>query len=312
MKDNLGREINYLRVSVTQRCNLNCVYCGCENPDTDEMTPGEIEKAVRAFAKLGINKVRLTGGEPLVRRDITEIADRIHRIDGIEKLVITTNGVRLFELAQELKNVGIDAVNVSLDSLDGENYKKMTGRDALSDVLKGIDKAIECGIKRIRINSVLIRDFNDMEAGNLIYYAKDRNVDVRFIELMPFSEAESNEKLIVKADELLNRFSFLKPVESTKTDSVAKYYEADGFKGKIGFITPVSDKFCSRCNRVRLLSNGNIRPCLGYEKTYGIRGILDDEEKLLSVIGEAIRSKPAGHNFECAYGNVHAMNKIGG
>ncbi|MCQ2462633.1 MAG: GTP 3',8-cyclase MoaA [Clostridia bacterium] len=312
MKDNLGREINYLRVSVTQRCNLNCVYCGCENPDRDEMTADEIEKAVRAFAKLGINKVRLTGGEPLVRNDITEIACRLRKTDGIKKLVLTTNGVRLFELAQELKAAGVDAINVSLDSLDRENYKKMTGRDALPDVLRGIDRAIECGIKKIRINSVLIRGFNDMQADNLIYYAKDRNVDVRFIELMPFSDAGNNEKLIVKADEILKRFPFLTPVEGTMAQSVAKYYEAEGFKGKIGFITPVSDKFCSQCNRIRLLSTGKIRPCLGYDTTYDIREYLNDEEKLLSVIEKAISSKPAGHNFECAYGNVHAMNKIGG
>lgn len=310
MKDNYGREINYLRVSVTQRCNLNCVYCGSEKPDTDEMTAEEIINIVSAFSKVGINKVRLTGGEPLVRKDIAQIASGIKRTDGIKKLVITTNGVGLFEKAEELKNAGIDAVNVSLDSLDRERYEKITGRDVLGEVIKGIDRASE--IMPVRINSVLIRGENDSEAENLIYFAKDRRVDVRFIELMPFSSTGENEKLIIKADEILNAFPFLKPAKPKKENSVAKYYEADGFLGKIGFITPVSDKFCESCNRIRLLSNGKIRPCLGHEETYDIRKYIGDEERLIEEIKKAILSKPVGHNFECAYGNSHAMNKIGG
>ena len=314
MKDNLGRNINYLRLSVTQRCNLNCLYCGSECPDMNEMTADEIRQAVEAFALCGIDKVRLTGGEPLVRSDIAEIAEKISRIDGIKKLVLTTNGVNLKKYAVDLKKAGVSAVNVSIDSLDSENYKRITGRDCLADVLDGLDEAENAGLK-LRVNAVLIRGENDGEAESLINLARNRKIDVRFIELMPFSDTGKNEKLIVKGDEILKQFNFLKPVEMKKKSfeqSVARYYEADGFKGQIGLITPVSEKFCDECNRIRLLSDGKIKPCLGHETTYDLRPFFGDREKMLEVIKEAILSKPKGHEFNCGYGNTHAMNKIGG
>lgn len=311
MKDNLGREINYLRISVTQRCNLSCVYCGSEKPCVDEMTPDEIERIVKIFALYGINKVRITGGEPLVRDDIAKIVSKIKKISGIEKIVLTTNGVRLFEYASALKKAGVSAVNVSLDSLDRENYKSLTGTDALQKVLDGIERAEQCSLK-VRINSVLIRGKNEKEAGALIALAKDRNIDVRFIELMPFSKETDNEGLIIKGREILEKFSFLKPVETKKEQSVAKYYEADGYKGRIGLITPVSENFCSSCNRIRLLSDGKLRPCLGHEETFDLREYFDDEEKMSQIIKQAVLSKPTGHEFSCGYGKTHAMNKIGG
>lgn len=312
MKDNYGREINYLRVSLTQRCNLNCIYCGSEKPDTNELTVEEITKIVTAFSKVGITKVRLTGGEPLMRKDISQIIKSIKSISGINKVVLTTNGVGLAEKAQLLKDSGLDAINISLDSLDRENYKKLTGRDSLESVLSGIDKALAIGLQPIRINSVLIRGQNDSEAKALINLAKVRKVDVRFIELMPFSETGENDRLIIKADEILERYAFLSPVENQRDTSVARYYTADDFKGRIGFITPVSDKFCHKCNRIRLLSDGKLKPCLGHNEVFDLIGCIDDEEKLQSEIIKAIKSKPLGHNFECAYGNLHAMNKIGG
>ena len=314
MKDNLGRNINYLRLSVTQRCNLNCIYCGSECPDMNEMTADEIRQAVEAFALCGIDKVRLTGGEPLVRADIAEIAEQISGIDGIKKLVLTTNGVNLKKYAADLKNAGVSAVNVSIDSLDRENYKRITGRDCLLQVLEGLDEAEKVGLK-LRVNAVLVRGENDGEAEKLINLARDRKIDVRFIELMPFSDAGKNEKLIIKGDEILKKFDFLKPVEMKKKvfeQSVARYYEADGFKGQIGLITPVSEKFCDECNRVRLLSDGKIKPCLGHDETYDLRPCFGDREKMLEVIKTAILSKPKGHEFNCGYGNTHAMNKIGG
>ena len=314
MKDRFGREINYLRLSVTQRCNLNCLYCGAECPDINEMTVDEIRQAVEAFALCGINKVRLTGGEPLVRSDIAEIAAVINRTDGIKKTVITTNGVSLKKYAAELKEAGVSAVNVSIDSLDRENYKRITGRDCLTQVLEGLDEAEKVGLK-LRINAVLIRGENDSEAEHLISLARDRKIDVRFIELMPFSDAGKNEELIIKGDELLERFNFLKPVKINKNgfeQSVARYYEADGFKGQIGLITPVSEKFCDECNRIRLLSDGKVKPCLGHDEIYDLRPFFGDREKLVEEIKNAILSKPKGHEFNCGYGNTHAMNKIGG
>ena len=313
MIDSFGRKINYLRVSVTQRCNLNCVYCGTQSPDYNELTPNEILKIVNAFAKCGIDKVRLTGGEPLVRSDIAEIASKLRTVETIKKLVLTTNGVLLKKYAYSLKEAGVSAVNISLDSLNREKYKEITGADCLNSVIEGIDAAQKAGLK-VRINSVLIKGKNDGEAESLIELAKDRNIDVRFIELMPFSDTGDNKNLIVTGRELAEKFDFLRPVKADNgfEQSVAKYYEADGYKGKIGFISPVSSKFCNECNRIRLLSDGKIRPCLGYDKSYDVMPYIDDENRLEEEIKKIIYSKPSGHSFSCEYGSMRAMNKIGG
>ncbi len=314
MKDNFGRNINYLRLSLTQRCNLNCLYCGAECPDTDEMTVNEIRQTVEAFALCGIDKVRLTGGEPLLRSDIVEIAAAVSGSDGVKKTVLTTNGTGLKKYARGLKDAGVSAVNVSIDSLDRENYRRITGRDCLPQVLEGLEEAERVGLK-LRVNAVLIRGENDGEAKTLINLAKDRKIDVRFIELMPFSDTGKNERLIVKGNEIIQNFDFLKPVELKKKgfeQSVARYFTADGFKGQVGLITPVSEKFCDECNRIRLLSDGKIKPCLGHEETYDLRPYFGNREKMLEMIKTAILSKPKGHEFNCGYGNTHAMNKIGG
>ncbi len=311
MLDSFGRDVNYLRVSVTQRCNLNCLYCGAAAPEGRELTEDEIVTIVAACAGVGVTKVRLTGGEPLLRRDIAEIAARLRALPGIQKLGITTNGVLLSEQAAALREAGIDAVNVSLDTLDAAEYRRLTGADVLGSVLDGIDAALAAGFRRVRVNSVLIRGENEDAAERLIALAKDRPVDVRFIELMPFSESGKNEALVIPAAELLARFPFL--VSATEREvGVAKYYTAAGYAGRIGFIAPVSDKFCAACNRLRLLSTGELRPCLGYEKTFDLNPVLHDPAKLEATIRAAILSKPIGHNFACAYGSMHAMNKIGG
>lgn len=316
MIDSFGRNINYLRVSVTKRCNLNCTYCGAECEKDSELSAEETEKLVRAFAKLGITKVRLTGGEPLLRSDICEIAGRIGRIYGIKKLAITTNGVLLSKYAERLKEAGVNAVNISLDTTDKEQYKKITGFDLLDKVYEGIDEAERVGLSPIRLNAVLIRGENDDQAEKLINIAKDRKIDVRFIELMPFSDEGENESLVVKGEEILKAFPFLKECEGKgKSDfekSVAKYYSAENFKGRIGFITPVSDKFCSECNRIRLLSDGKVRPCLGNSEVFDLMPYIDDEELLLKKAEEAILAKPTEHKFSCSYGHSHGLNKIGG
>ncbi len=316
MIDSYGRKINYLRVSVTKRCNLNCTYCGasCEKAE-GELTAPQIEKIVRAFADFGITKVRLTGGEPLVRADICDIAGRINSIDGIKKLAITTNGIRLRELAAPLKRAGINAVNISLDTTDKEQFKEITGSDMLHRVFEGIDECEKVGLSPIRLNAVLIRGQNDAQAQSLINIARDRKIDVRFIELMPFSDDGENEKLVIKGEEILEKFPFLKPVNGDGTDfekSVARYYEAEGFKGRIGLITPVSEKFCSECNRIRLLSDGKVKPCLGSDEVFDLIGVIDNDEFLRETIRKAIMSKPMEHKFSCGYGSSHGMNKIGG
>ena len=316
MIDSYGRKINYLRVSVTKRCNLNCSYCGAgKEKEEGELSAEQIEKIVKAFVDCGITKVRLTGGEPLVRKDICDIAQRISRIDGIKKLALTTNGIRLKELAKPLKDAGVTAINISLDTTDEEQYKMLTGYDGLKKVFEGIDECERTGLSPIRLNAVLIRGQNDSSAESLIDIAKERKIDVRFIELMPFSDDGENERLVIKGEEILRQFPFLKPVSSDGTDfekSVERYYEAENFKGRLGFITPISDKFCSECNRIRLLSDGKVKVCLGNNEVIDLMDVINDEELLKERVREAILSKPMEHKFSCGYGASHGLNKIGG
>lgn len=310
VKDSFGRDITYLRVSVTQRCNLNCVYCGkgdCTKK-AEELSPNQYFKIVKAFSKCGIKKVRITGGEPLVRSDITEIISLIRTIPEIEKISLTTNGVYLKKYARELKSAGLDSVNISLDSTDGSTYRHLTGADVLEKVLEGIDEAEKVGLEPIKINAVLMKGVNSDGAGELINLAKEHKIDVRFIELMPFSDEGENEKLLVTGDEILEQFPFLKYIGN---DGTAKYYSADGFNGRIGLINSVTHKFCNECNRVRLLCDGKIKLCLGYDTAYDILPYIDDENELVNEMESIILKKPSGHNFENK-SIAHGLNKTGG
>ena len=311
MKDSFGREISYLRISVTQRCNLNCVYCGktdCAKKET-ELSPENYYKIAKAFAKSGIKKIRITGGEPLVRSDICEIVKLIRSIPEIKTLSLTTNGVYLKQYAKDLKDSGLDSVNISLDSTDTSTYRHLTGADVLKKVLDGIDEAEKVGLSPIKINAVLMKGVNDNGTERLINLANKRKIDVRFIELMPFSDEGENPSLIVTGDEILKQFPFLKPIESE--EGTADYYSADGFKGRVGLINPVTHKFCDKCNRVRLLSDGKVKPCLGYDTAYDIMPFIDNEEELINKIKEIIKKKPAGHSFENKNAS-HGLNKTGG
>ncbi|MBR4766884.1 MAG: GTP 3',8-cyclase MoaA [Clostridia bacterium] len=311
MKDNFGREISYLRVSVTQRCNLNCVYCGksdCAKKET-ELSPGTIEKLVRAFAKCGIKKVRITGGEPLVRDDICEIISRVSSIPSVETLALTTNGVLLEKYAKQLKEAGLQSVNISLDSTDGSTYRHLTGSDVLKKVMAGINEAEKAGLSPIKINAVLMKGVNDDSAAGLVDIAKSRKIDVRFIELMPFSGDGENKKLIVTGEEILSRFPFLTPLPGS--DSTAAYYQAEGFEGRVGLISPITQKFCNRCNRLRLLSDGKVKPCLGYDDEYDLIPYFNNEKELIKQIEHIIKSKPAGHNF-AVIPPSHGLNRTGG
>ncbi len=316
MIDRYGRDINYLRVSVTKRCNLNCSYCGTKNEKSPELTPLQIEKIVRAFASCGITKVRLTGGEPLIRKDIIEIAERIADIDSIKKIAVTTNGIFLKNYAAELKKAGVTAVNISLDTTDKEQFRAITGYDGLHKVFEGIDECERVGLSPIRLNAVLTKGKNENQAESLISIAKDRKIDVRFIELMPFSSDGEKDELVVKGEEILRSFPQLKPfIKEGTTEfekSVAKYYTAENYKGRVGFITPVSNRFCSECNRIRLLSDGKIKPCLGNNAVYDVMDYIDNEERLREEIEKIIMSKPREHSFSCGYGNHHGLNLIGG
>lgn len=310
VKDNFGREITYLRISVTQRCNLNCVYCGKEDcaKKAAELSPADYFTFAKAFAKCGIKKIRITGGEPLVRNDISEIVRLIRTIPEIEKISLTTNGVYLKQYAKELKAAGLGSVNISLDSTDGSTYRHLTGANVLKKVMEGIDEAEKVGLSPIKINAVLMKGVNSDGAGELIKLAKNRKIDVRFIELMPFSDEGENAQLIVTGGELLQQFPFL---EYTNTEGTAKYYTADGFKGRVGLISPVTHKFCGDCNRIRLLCDGKVKPCLGYDTAYDIIPYINNEEQLVNEIKNIILKKPEGHNFE--NGNpTHGLNQTGG
>ena len=308
MIDNFGRNINYLRVSVTKRCNLNCTYCGAQScTDEYELSAAEIEKIVRAFARCGITKVRLTGGEPLIRKDICEIAERIASIEGIRKIALTTNGINLKKYALPLKNAGVSAVNISLDTTDKAQFKKITGYDGLQRVFDGLEECERVSLSPIRMN--------EAAAESLIDIARTRKIDVRFIELMPFSTDGENEASVIKGEDILKKFPYLTPVISNKSDfekSVARYYEGEGFKGRVGFITPISDKFCSECNRIRLLSDGKVKACLGNDTVIDLMDVIDNEELLYERVRQAIMSKPMEHSFSCGYGTSHGLNRIGG
>lgn len=311
MKDNFGREISYLRVSVTERCNLNCVYCGkadCAKKE-NELTPESIYKIVSAFAKCGIKKVRITGGEPLVREDICEIVTHIRAVPEIETVSLTTNGVYLKKYARSLQAAGLDSVNISLDSTDGSTYRHLTGADVLNKVMEGIEEAEKAGLSPLKINAVLMKGVNSDGAGEMINLAKTRNIDVRFIELMPFSESGENNDLRVTGDEILKAFPFLTPV--TSEEGTATYYSAEGFHGRVGLISPVSHKFCNECNRVRLLSDGSVKPCLGYDTSYDLMPFVHNEEVLINKIKSIILKKPAGHHFENK-ALSHGLNRTGG
>ncbi|MCR5207998.1 MAG: GTP 3',8-cyclase MoaA [Eubacterium sp.] len=310
VRDSFNREISYLRISVTQRCNLNCVYCGKEDcaKKAEELSPVQYYKIVKTFSECGIKKIRITGGEPLVRPDITETVRLIRSIPEIETIALTTNGVYLKRYAKELKAAGLDSVNISLDSTDGSTYRRLTGADVLQRVLEGIDEAEKAGLSPIKLNAVLMKGVNSDGAGELIKLARERKIDVRFIELMPFSDEGESSELIVTGDEILERFPFL---EYTNTEGTAKYYSAYGFKGRVGLINPVTHKFCNECNRVRLLCDGRVKPCLGYDTAYDIMPFIDDSQKLKKELEKIIFKKPAGHSFE-SEGAPHGLNRTGG
>lgn len=311
MKDSFGREISYLRVSVTQRCNLNCVYCGKEDcaKKEAELSAEDIFRLVKAFAQCGITKVRITGGEPLVREDICEIVEKIHSIEGIQTIALTTNGVYLKQYAASLKEAGLQSVNISLDSTDESTYRHLTGAAVLHKVLEGIEAAQAAGLAPIKINAVLMKGVNSDGAGELIALARKAPLDVRFIELMPFSDSGEDKEMMVTGAEILQQFPYLKPIESEQ--ATARYYSAEGFRGRVGLINSVSRKFCADCNRVRLLCDGKVKPCLGDDTLYDVMPYIEDETALAAQIKSIILKKPAGHRFE-EKAPAHGLNKTGG
>jgi cyclic pyranopterin phosphate synthase len=319
MIDQYGRNIEYLRLSITENCNLKCIYCNpdgmlCSPVDTHQMALEDIVKTVRAMVRVGIRKVRITGGEPTIRTDLVEIVRRISALPGIEDLSMTTNGLRLEALADELKRAGLHRLNISLDSLDPLKFEEITGGGKLESVLAGIDHALAIGLQPIKINTVMIRGINDNEISALIALAKDRPIDIRFIELMPIGHfGESKRETILTSDEVLAKHTELKPLQRDEQGAPAVYYGIDGYLGRIGFISPISHEFCDDCNRIRVTADGKIRPCLGHNGEVDIQPFLNlDDETFDAMIADIIFRKPRGHHFNTEFNSKRTMNKIGG
>ena len=242
--------------------------------------------------------------------DLCDIIGGIRAIPGVQTIGLTTNGVLLAQAAAPLKAAGLDSVNISLDSTDGSTYRHLTGADVLEKVLAGIAAAQEVGLSPIRINAVLMRSVNDDGAGALIELARTQPIDVRFIELMPFSDIGEAQDKRVTGDEILRQFPFLRPTASQEP-ATARYYTADGFQGRVGLIDPVSHRFCESCSRIRLLSDGSVKPCLAYDESYELLPYLQDDDALLAHVERIILKKPAGHAFGSET-TTHGLNKTGG
>jgi cyclic pyranopterin phosphate synthase len=327
MKDSFGREIDYLRLSVTDRCNLRCVYCmgeaGVEwKPHREMLSFEELERLCALFAALGIRKIKITGGEPLVKKGVVPFIARVRRIPGITDVTLTTNGVLLEGYLDELASAGVSSVNVSLDTLDRRMFRQLTGRDEFERVSGAIHAALRKDF-RVKINAALLRGLNDGDNGGIedfARFARDNGVCVRFIELMPLGAASAYE--MVPSAETLVRVSRvikdLAPVSERQGNGPAVYYTAPGMKGKIGFISAMSSCFCAVCNRLRLDSPGRLKPCLSSSLSCDLKALVRggaDDETLKAAIRETAMLKPPAHIFadrtNAALRDA-AMFKIGG
>ena len=308
MIDKLGRTIDYLRLSVTSKCNLNCTYCKHAAEGDSLLTLDEIKRIIRLFAESGIHKIRITGGEPLVRDDIFEIIQICKSTEGIHDIALTTNGILLPDMAAELKAAGLSRVNISIDSLDPRQYKQIARADRLGDALDGVDAAIEAGLTPVKINTVLMHDVNDHEIDDFIALTKDRDVQVRFIEYMPMGK--KHEGRYISAKEIVSARPQLQKYD--ETEGVETLYQIDGHKGKIGFITPVSRPFCEKCNRIRVTADAKIRHCLGDNLETDLREILkEDDQTAQRLIQETTSQKPI-KGFCNGFVTNRGMGNIGG
>lgn len=303
MKDSYGRNIDYLRISVTDRCNLRCIYCmppeGIELKEHEDILRfEEIISIVKAAASLGIKKIRYTGGEPLVMHNIEKLIYETSKIPGIEEIAMTTNGMLLNDMAKDLKKAGLKRVNISLDTLNKAKFKSITRIGNLETVLKGIDRCLELGMNPVKINTVLLKGFNDTEFDDFLRLIKNTPLEIRFIELMPIGEAvKFYEKTKISFNELLDAHPELIEIE-TPENSTAKMYRIEGSKGKIGSINPISCKFCSGCNKIRLTSTGSIKPCLHSKEEIDVKKYVNNSILLKDALETAILNKPKEHFLE--------------
>jgi cyclic pyranopterin phosphate synthase len=309
LKDDFERTIDYMRVSVTDRCNLRCIYCmpSCGLKflhHKDILRYEEITRILRVAVHTGVRKIRITGGEPLIRKNITGFIRMVKNIEGIHQLSLTTNGILLERYAEDLADAGLDRVNVSLDSLKPERYREITRGGDLEAVLRGIEAAEKAGLTPIKINMVPIRGLNDDEIGEFAKITLTAPYQVRFIEFMPFvTEDMWNREKFVSSGEIqshVEQLGTLIPVE-TKKAGPARYFRFEGSAGIIGFISPISNHFCRECNRLRLTADGKLRPCLFSETEIDLKSALRNngsDDEIRRLIELSITVKPRGHSMK--------------
>ncbi|MDD5114874.1 MAG: GTP 3',8-cyclase MoaA [Methylobacter sp.] len=307
--DRFGRTVDYLRISITDRCDFRCVYCMSEDmtflPRAQILSLEEIYILAKAFAELGVKKIRITGGEPLVRKGALELLHNIGQIESLKELVITTNGSQLESMAKDLKQAGVKRINISLDTLDADKFKAITRTGDLQQVLRGIQVAKAQGFERIKINAVILKNRNHLEVNDLVQFAVDNAIDISFIEEMPLGMVSNHDRSgayyssdLIKKD-LARQFSLMATTESTGGPS--KYLNVTGTQTRVGFISPHSANFCSSCNRVRLTVEGQLLLCLGNEHSVDLKQVLREHPGDMAVLKQAIIDsmliKPEKHEF---------------
>lgn len=318
MKDQYGRKINYLRISVTDLCNLKCRYCmpneGIKKlPMNEILTLEEIEKIAKNFLDLGVDKIRITGGEPLIRKNILSLIRNLGKDSRLKDFSITTNGTNLASMATDLRKYGVNRINISLDTLDKEKYKFITKGGDLEVVKQGIKAALDAKLLPIKINVVLIKGFNEDEIENFAKLTMNEYIDVRFIELMPIGESKNwSEEKYLSNQIILKKLPTLKKVEGIDISSPAQYYKFENAKGKIGLINPISCKFCSNCNRVRLTAEGKLKLCLHSNEELDLKTFLREGKDIKKIIVNEIKNKPKEHKLSEGKYTKRNMFAIGG
>ncbi len=315
--DRFGRQVTYLRVSVTDRCDFRCQYCMSEDmtflPRAQILTLEEIQQICQAFVELGVSKIRVTGGEPLVRKGVIGLLQQLGQLDGLDELVMTTNASRLAEMAKDIHAAGVKRINISLDSLKPERFKQITRVGELDKVLAGIHAARQLPFEKIKLNAVILKGRNHDEVGDLVQFAVDQKLDISFIEEMPLGIIDSHQRdeVFYPSDQIkqdiASRFELLSLIESTGGPSV--YHRVKETHTRVGFISPHSHNFCASCNRVRLTVEGRLLLCLGNEHSVDLKQVLrrypGDSDRLKQVIVDAMQIKPEKHEF-----NLHEQPVI--
>ena len=324
--DGFGREITYVRLSVTDRCDLRCVYCMAENmtflPRNELLTIEELAQLGKTFTELGVHKLRITGGEPLVRRGIIELMEQLGQLPGLRSLCLTTNATHLARYAQALRDAGVQRINISLDSLNPERFRRLTRFGDLHQVLEGIRAAQRVGFPRIKLNCVALKHFNAEEVPDLVRFALDEGLDISFIEEMPLGHIDDHGRAAefvssAALRELIAQTLPLVPVDES-SGGPARYWRSGNYPSRIGFISPHSQNFCGTCNRVRVTAVGRLLLCLGQENSVDLRAALraspEDPAPLRQAIVAAMAHKPLQHDFDLAQEPqiLRFMNTTGG